>query len=211
MNYMRIHDAIIDRARTRKRPDCYCERHHVIPKSLGGSDRAENLVWLTGREHYLVHWLLFKIHRNKQTVFAWYRMTAAKNTVGRYRSFTFEYAKRAKAEATGAAFRGKRLSEEHRQKLSLAKKGRSYADMGRGTVSPLRGRSITEEHKRRVGEAVKGRRASAETRAKISAARTGERNPMFGRVVSQETRAKLSEAGKAYRTKLRELKARSEE
>jgi hypothetical protein len=33
-----------------------------VPLSLGGNDSAANIVELTRREHYLVHWLLVKIH-----------------------------------------------------------------------------------------------------------------------------------------------------
>lgn len=29
----------------------YVERHHIIPKSLGGEDTTDNLVWLTANEH----------------------------------------------------------------------------------------------------------------------------------------------------------------
>jgi hypothetical protein len=39
----------------------YTERHHIIPKSLGGDDTEENLVWLTAEEHLSVHLLLPKM------------------------------------------------------------------------------------------------------------------------------------------------------
>lgn len=42
--------------------DCYCEKHHIIPKSEGGHDRPDNLVNLTAREHYICHLLLAKIY-----------------------------------------------------------------------------------------------------------------------------------------------------
>jgi len=45
--------------RTKRIGDGY-EIHHIIPKSLGGSDNKENLVLLTAREHYIAHWLLYK-------------------------------------------------------------------------------------------------------------------------------------------------------
>lgn len=38
----------------------YCETHHILPRSLGGSNIQQNLVKLTGREHYICHWLLVK-------------------------------------------------------------------------------------------------------------------------------------------------------
>ncbi len=37
------------------------ETHHIIPRSLGGSDDVSNLVHLTPREHYISHRLLTKI------------------------------------------------------------------------------------------------------------------------------------------------------
>jgi hypothetical protein len=41
--------------------DGYAEKHHVVPKSLGGSNKKENIVSLTAREHFICHWLLTKM------------------------------------------------------------------------------------------------------------------------------------------------------
>jgi hypothetical protein len=38
--------------------DGYCERHHIIPKALGGSNDTTNMVNLSAREHAIVHVLL---------------------------------------------------------------------------------------------------------------------------------------------------------
>ena len=43
----------------------YTEKHHIIPKSLGGSNQKDNLVKLLPREHFLAHWLLIKMCKNK--------------------------------------------------------------------------------------------------------------------------------------------------
>lgn len=59
--YKKWHDQIISRAQKRKQLGCYRERHHILPRSFGGGDQASNLVDLTFREHFLVHWLLTKI------------------------------------------------------------------------------------------------------------------------------------------------------
>lgn len=37
----------------------YYEKHHIIPKSLGGTNDNDNLVLLTAREHYIAHLLLY--------------------------------------------------------------------------------------------------------------------------------------------------------
>lgn len=44
----------------------YKERHHIIPKSLGGSDSKDNIIHLSAREHFIAHWLLWKAYRNVQ-------------------------------------------------------------------------------------------------------------------------------------------------
>lgn len=62
MNYQKIYDDIIIRAQHREKPLEKCDKHHIIPRSLGGNDRKENLVYLTLREHFVCHLLLAKIH-----------------------------------------------------------------------------------------------------------------------------------------------------
>jgi hypothetical protein len=59
--YQEWYDSIICRAQGRHL-DVYFERHHILPRSLGGGDEETNLVDLTYREHFLVHWLLTKIY-----------------------------------------------------------------------------------------------------------------------------------------------------
>ena len=66
--YTRWYYSIIDRAQSRTLSG-YKERHHIIPRSLGGSNQKNNIVNLTGREHFICHWLLTKMtidqHRQK--------------------------------------------------------------------------------------------------------------------------------------------------
>lgn len=47
-------------AKAARELDCYTEKHHVIPKSMGGNNDSDNLVTLTAREHYIAHLLLTK-------------------------------------------------------------------------------------------------------------------------------------------------------
>lgn len=63
MNYQKIYDNLVSRARNRKLEEgIYFEQHHVIPKCLGGSDHPYNLVKMTAEEHFVAHQLLVKIH-----------------------------------------------------------------------------------------------------------------------------------------------------
>lgn len=74
MNYTQIYNNIIERAKIREIVG-YKEHHHIIPKSLGGSDDKDNLVALSAREHFLCHFLLTKIYK-KETI-EYYKMINA--------------------------------------------------------------------------------------------------------------------------------------
>ena len=60
-----------------KQDNVYYEKHHILPKSLGGNDEPTNLVLLTAREHYLAHYLLCKFttdNQKKSMLWAFHRM-----------------------------------------------------------------------------------------------------------------------------------------
>ena len=61
--YTRWYFAIIENAQVRTITG-YVEKHHIIPKSLGGDNSLANLVVLTAREHFVCHWLLTKMVEN---------------------------------------------------------------------------------------------------------------------------------------------------
>lgn len=61
MDYEKHYNMLIERGRNRMLNE-YTEKHHVVPKCLGGTDDKENLVALTPEEHYLAHLLLVKIY-----------------------------------------------------------------------------------------------------------------------------------------------------
>lgn len=63
MNYHKIYENLIEKAKNRLL-EGYQERHHIIPKCMGGSNDRENLVGLTPEEHFLAHQLLVKMYPN---------------------------------------------------------------------------------------------------------------------------------------------------
>ena len=70
MNYERIYNEFIA-DRKAKEADLiasgeYFEKHHIVPKSLSGSDDADNLVALTAADHFMAHLLLAKAHGGTQ-------------------------------------------------------------------------------------------------------------------------------------------------
>jgi len=75
MNYAKIYNALIERAQNREL-DGYVERHHIVPRCMGGTDDRDNLVSLTPEEHYVAHQLLVKMYPNaKGLTWAAIRMT----------------------------------------------------------------------------------------------------------------------------------------
>jgi hypothetical protein len=97
MNYSRIEQEIIIRAKLENRDtsESYFELHHIIPRCLGGTNDENNLVLLTGREHYMIHWLLSKIHKNYKLASAFNNMS--KTSKGQCRDITawrYEHARK---------------------------------------------------------------------------------------------------------------------
>ena len=66
--FTRIYFAIIRNAKTRDVPPVYVEKHHIIPNSMGGLKRENNLVRLTAKEHFICHRLLTKMTAGKHQV-----------------------------------------------------------------------------------------------------------------------------------------------
>jgi len=67
MDYLRIYrDFIADRRNIETYLVGYSERHHITPKSLGGTDNADNLIRLTPEDHYFAHLLLAKVYGGSQ-------------------------------------------------------------------------------------------------------------------------------------------------
>ena len=64
MNYKKIYDQLVEKCRVRgldkSALDGYFEKHHIVPRCLGGSDEDDNIVLFTAREHIIAHILLWK-------------------------------------------------------------------------------------------------------------------------------------------------------
>jgi hypothetical protein len=123
-------------------------KHHIIPKHMGGTDNPDNLVELTVEEHAEAHRLLYEEYNRIQDKRAWLglaRIMSGKEII--------------------ADILSSPKSEEHKQKISRALKGRSAPwALGNKNASVLKGRTMKEE-----------------TRQKIANSKIGkERTDMFG-------------------------------
>lgn len=159
---------------TRGRFECgdeYHERHHIIPKCMGGGNDEENLIDLFAREHFEAHRLLaLENPENEKLVYAWWMMAHVKDgSQGRYELSPKEYEEAKIAfskKITGriSPMKGKTPTEETRRKLSQSKK-ELYSNPKN---HPMYGRNHSEETKNKLSVLQKGKHS-------------GNKNPMYGK------------------------------
>lgn len=156
MDYEKHYNLLIEKARNRVL-DGYVERHHVIPKCMGGSNDNCNLVALTPEEHFVAHQLLIKMFPHE------YKLVFAANMMckgGKRSNKMYGWLRRRMINALKYAPRKIRkketkprpkrtLTEEHRQKIGIRQKGRIH--------SPDAIKKMKESNRR---TAIEGRRKS---------------------------------------------------
>lgn len=154
MDYKKIHDLIIDRAKNRI-IDSYTEKHHIVPKCMGGNNKNINIVKLTAKEHWLIHLLLIEIYPdNNKLKIAIRKMMMKSNNQNRDYVISgkqFERLRKMVSEAHSKLLTGRKLkpfTDEHKKNLSNSMKGR---------VNPNKGKKLSDETKIKIGIRSKGR------------------------------------------------------
>lgn len=95
---------------------------------------------------------------------------------------------------------GRKLTEEHKRRISEANKGAKnhfYGVRRYGNNNPFYGKHHSEETKEKNRQAHLNKKASEETKLKMSLSHQcniGENNPFYGKHHSEETKKKISEA-----------------
>lgn len=174
--YTNIYFNIINRAKSMPR-DGYTENHHIIPRSLGGSNDADNLVKLSAREHFLAHRLLCKMTTSKdkgKMYYAFNMMQLSNNNQNRYKKLT---------SASYAI-----LKEELSKYISLSRKGKKTGPQ----TKPRKPRPpISDETRRKMSEQRKRLWQSKEYR---------NNNTRGSYTHTEETKQKISESRKGKPT-----------
>ncbi len=175
--YKRIYDQLCERAINRIAVG-YTEKHHVLPKSLGGT-KGDNLVRLTGREHYIAHMCLMRCTvgaAKRKMVYAAGWMMWGRHHDFHISSRMYESMRRAMAQTTSEMNRGRiptiathggywqrkkgsHLSLETREKMIQAQRCRRQQE-------PVQVRQ-------QIGDKLRGIVRSKETRQKMSDAQMG--------------------------------------
>jgi hypothetical protein len=55
------------------------EIHHIVPKSLNGSNDKSNLIRITSRQHFIAHWMLWKAYGTNELTYCFWAMAHQKN------------------------------------------------------------------------------------------------------------------------------------
>ena len=173
MNYEKHYALLIERARVRVL-DGYRERHHVVPRCLGGGDEPENIVELTPEEHFFAHQLLMKLHPGVRGI-AHAATRMAKSVTGR-RAFGWLRRRHAAAMIGHQYNVGRKHTDAAKARIAAAHSG-----MKRGAKA-----------RQNMSAAGRGKKLSAETRAKIALALLGNQHAR-GHKHSPEWRAELAQ------------------
>lgn len=185
MDYAKIYEALISRARGRDSFGVF-EKHHIIPRCLGGSDERSNIVRLTPEEHYLAHQILMRIHpRNEKLALAALMMTTSRQGTSRSANKLYGWVRRKAVEAR----KGIPRSAAVRQKISEKMSGKNHPNWG----------------KKNSAETKAKRLASMKLRKKITYTKSAEakKNHSLGAAASYASGRKKSTAGLKYSAETR--------
>lgn len=130
MDYATIYNSIISSAasKNRNKQDSYYEKHHILPRSLGGTNKKSNLVLLTAKEHFICHLLLVKMYKDdkpkyKKMLHAFMLMRGQNKDQERYiNSVIYETLKKEYSVIRSENRKGKTLSIEQKKKISESMK-----------------------------------------------------------------------------------------
>jgi len=140
--YKSWYDSIIQKAYNRILSS-YKEKHHILPRCLGGKDNQENLVELTAREHFIVHMLLCKFTKGQARIKMLYAFNFMSVVRSKYRDYKINskiaqklrkeffsnkprHTKESKLKMSKSRL-GMKLSKETREKVGLAQIGNKKA------------------------------------------------------------------------------------
>lgn len=161
--YTKWYESIVTRATQRVNSESdYFENHHIVPKSLGGSNELSNLVRLTPKEHFVCHMLLPKMTtgeaRGKMIKAAWMIATMGNRHQHRVKVKSRKYCQLKELWISEGGL-NKPKSEEHKRNISISK-----SNPGIDTRM-----KISAARKAQTGL----QKRSAETKAKMSAWQKG--------------------------------------
>lgn len=171
-----------------KDKESYQERHHIIPKTLGGLDNDENLIWLYAEEHYYAHKLLALENPSNQGLqLAWWNMCQCTQNGKRVYNISAEdyaMARKCAAKASSESKLGVKLTKEHRESLKGRGKAVINVTTGESYISAYEAANQTGFSVSHIFDCCKGKRGSCgkdtQTQKPYIWRFVGEENKDFG-------------------------------
>jgi len=126
MDYQKHYSLLIESRKQSPTESDYYEKHHILPRSLGGDDSKDNLVKLTAKEHFVAHLLLAKIYGGSMwAALAYMSRSDVKSAKGvRVGARLYAAIKKRDAESrslrffgSGGSFWGRKHTQENRERL----------------------------------------------------------------------------------------------
>ena len=199
MNYQKIYNNLINRA-TRRISEGYVEKHHIVPRCLGGTDAKENIVSLYPEEHYLAHLLLCKVNKgNSKLLYAAMNMTSGSMiNNGKRNNKAYGWLRRQYAESMSGNNNPARRIPNLQKEAAKKRVGQKRSEETKARMSAAqKGRTFTEETKQKMSIAAKNKPPiSLETREKLSAKSKGRVGPWAGKKQPADVVAKRAEANR---------------
>jgi hypothetical protein len=150
MNYKNIYKDFIKDRKAKEQAllgeGSYFERHHITPKSLGGSNNKSNIISLTAGDHYFAHLLLAMAYGGKM----WIAVTAMANMKGSSKKRNF-FVKRRWVEVArikAAKVHSKNTKLQH--KNGLTKLAHSEEAKAKRSATMKKIAANPEWHKKRI-------------------------------------------------------------
>lgn len=137
--------------------DSYKERHHIIPRSLGGNNRKENIVDLLPREHFVAHLLLSKMFDGQEKFKMWkaFNMMLTENTAEQARyaptSRFYELARKLVGVASSECNKGRIPWNKGIPRSETVKKAVSDANKGKIPWNKGSDRSANDKQRMKDG------------------------------------------------------------
>ena len=170
--YTKWYFQLIESTKTRKADIEYFEKHHIMPKCLGGSNASENLVRFTAREHFIAHLLLTKMLNGpskRKMIFALFRMTSGNNKQQRYNlnNRSYELIKQKMREEIREQNKNQIYTDEQLKKFYKTleesggpwNKGKKMSDDFKKKCLTSKNKNTSpEERRKKISEAVKRKR-----------------------------------------------------
>lgn len=182
----------------------YIEQHHILPKSfkLGGEKDSENLVFLTAKEHFIVHLCATKMFEGilkSKMVFAFRQMTVRnKYQTARITSRLYEKIKpnyknfiRLYKETTVKYIYDSEKEEINKLK-NLGWSEKVTPEFKEKNIKGMKGKTHTQETKNKMSESYRRRtqvlyNPKQEKQPKNKKSMSGKNNPMYGKKHSERT------------------------